>query len=413
MSGRITHALFALTLFPAVAGAASITVWEGTKFRGPSTEVTGSVRSLADFGWNDRISSLRIDSGRWEICRETDFRSCQTVDAEEIENLESTWNDAISSLRPVTAAAGGDAILAPEDTVRRLYRGLLGRDPDPQGLRNAAARIRRGELEGLVTAMIQSTEYRRVRSGRTPTQVLDQMYRALLDRPADSTARRSYLTRVDRGEDATVVLELLSSDEYASNSLGETEDEDITFESPGSGLVVWGPDGPHETLTGAKVLLGGDGQARVDFTGPKPHTLSGTWERESEDVVRLEVPLVGSRRSNAQGLVLLDDDKLARVEVIAGIPGARNSALMTFVAGDYTPPAVETLCLQEARAQAEDDRGSIMVMLFLTPDRSRVSTGRDELNGDALALDDLESFTYRCEVDTRRGTVLEASIQDR
>jgi hypothetical protein len=111
--------------------------------------------------------------------------------------------------------------------------------------------------------------------------------------------------------------------------------------------------------------------------------------------------------------VLLDDDKLARVEVIAGIPGARNSALMTFVADDYTPPAVETLCLQEARAQAEDDRGSIMVMLFLTPDRSRVSTGRDELNGDALALDDLESFTYRCEVDTRRGTVLEASIQDR
>jgi hypothetical protein len=413
MPGRIKHAVFALILLPAVAGAASITVWEGTKYRGPSTEVTGSVRSLADFGWNDRISSLRIDSGRWEICRETDYRSCQTVDAEQIENLEPTWNDAISSLRPVDAAVG-EAIVAPEDTVRRLYRGLLNRDPDPQGLRNAAARIRRGELEPLVVAIVQSSEYRRIRTGRTPTQVLDQIYRALLDRPADSVARRSYLARVDRGEDAAVVLDLLSSDEYASNGgAGETEDEDIAFEGPGSGLVVWGADGRYETLTGAKVLLSGDGKARVDFTGPTPHTLSGTWERESEDVVRLVVPLVGSRRANAQGLVLLDNGNLARIEVIAGNPGAKGSALMTFIADDYTPPRVETLCVQEARAQLEEDRGTAMTMLFLTPDRSRVSTGRDELNGDAIALSHIESFSYRCEVDTRRGAVLEASIQDR
>jgi hypothetical protein len=151
----------------------------------------------------------------------------------------------------------------------------------------------------------------------------------------------------------------------------------------------------------------------VDFVGTTPQTLNGTWTRESADVVRLRIPELGGRRVTAEGLVLIDDEALGRVELVAGTPGSRSSAVMTFVADDYTPPRVETLCLQEARAQLEDDRGVPMVMLFLAPDRSRVATGRDRLSGDALVLADLASFTYSCEVDTRREQVLQASIESR
>ena len=52
-------------------------------------------------------------------------------------------------------------------------------------------------------------------------------------------------------------------------------------------------------------------------------------------------------------------------------------------------------------------------LLFLAPERSRVSSSRDELVGDALVLADRGRFTYDCEIDTRRGQVLEASIARR
>jgi hypothetical protein len=68
------------------------------------------------------------------------------------------------------------------------------------------------------------------------------------------------------------------------------------------------------------------------------------------------------------------------------------------------------LCRQEARAKLEDERGTTVPVVFLGPERSRVSSSRDELVGEALVLADRGRFTYNCEVDTRRGQVLEASI---
>ena len=65
------------------------------------------------------------------------------------------------------------------------------------------------------------------------------------------------------------------------------------------------------------------------------------------------------------------------------------------------------------RAQLEEERGAPMVILFLQPERSRVSSTRDELSGDALGLASPARFTYTCEVDPRRGQVLEASIRRR
>jgi hypothetical protein len=395
---------------PAVGSADSLTVWEGISARGPSTVVDGPVRSLTGLGWNDRISSLRVDSGRWEVCREIDFRGCRTLTGHEVVNMDATWNDTISSMRPVTTTAE-----TAEQTARRLYRAILGREPDAPGLRNAATYIARGQIAGVVRSMLSSTEYRNLRAQRSTADLLDQMYRALIGRPADAAARRSYIPAIERGEDAQVIADLMSSDEYASATNDTTTPgEELDFVAQGSGLIVWGANGRYESVFGANITLARDHQARIELTGTTTQTLTGTWTREEDDVVSLAIPDVGGRRIDADGTLLLDENgELGWFELIGGTPGTRASAVMTFVAEGYELPRDEMLCHQEARAQLEDDRGAIVPVLFLVPDRERVSSTRDEIHGDALVLADRGRFSYTCEVDTRRGQVLQASIDRR
>jgi hypothetical protein len=415
------HALFSLTLFPTVAAAASITVWEGTAFRGASKTFDGSVRSLTEHGWSDRISSLRVDAGRWEVCRDVDFQGCRTLTAEELATLEIGWNDSIRSLRPVDGTA--TARETPEVVAQRLYRAILGRDADPAGLRNAAAELERGRGELLIRGMLQSVEYRNRRAASSSAEILDQMHRALLGRPADTAARRTYLAALDRGEDDQVIRALLSSAEYGSADITDrglgtpssvpSSEADITLAASGAGLVAWGANGQYESLSGAKVALGRDGRARIDFTGNTAQTLLGTWTRESDRVARLSISEVGGRLTSAKGWVIFDHGDLAEIQVTSGTLGTRSSASMAFRADDYRPPSEETACYQQVRAQLEEERGAPMAMLFLTPDRSRLASGRYRLEGDALILAEAASLAYRCEVDSRRGVVLDATSQHR
>ena len=401
-------------LLPSVALAASLTVWEGVGARGPSAVIDGPVRSLTPLGWNDRISSLRVDSGRWEICREIDFRGCRTLSGNEVQSMDATWNDAISSIRPVTTTTAASAETA-EQTAQRLYRAILGRDADAEGLRNATSYVARGQIAGVVRSMMASTEYRNLRAQRTAAELLDQMHRALIGRPADAAARRSYISAIERGEDAQVIADLMLSDEYASVSdTPGTVGEEYNFVAEGSGLIVWGSNGRYESVFGANVTLARDHRARIELTGTTTQTLTGTWTREADDLVSLKIPDVGGRRVNAGGTLLLDENgELGWFELIGGTPGARASAVMTFVAEGYELPRDEMLCHQEARAQLEEDRGATVPVLFLAPDRERMSSTRDEIHGDALVLADRGRFTYTCEVDTRRGQVLQASIDRR
>jgi Beta/Gamma crystallin len=404
--------LFALALSPLAASAASITMWDQSGFRGASTVVDDSVSSLSEFGWNDRVSSLRVESGRWEVCRDPGFGRCRTLDADEFATLDSSWNDAISSVRPVNQTA--TTAETAQQVAARVYRALLGRDGDPAGLRVAANQIAGDQLETVVRGMAQSVEYRRVRTARSAPELLDQMFRAILERPADSIARRAYLSALERGEDAEVVIDLLGSEEYRKVASGSTAgDEELSLTAEGTGLVIWGSDGKYEAVHTVSATLGRDGRARIDLRGPTDQTLAGTWTREADDLVSLRIPDLAGRRLNANGRLQLSGDRLARLEVIAGTPGARSSAVMTFVADGYEPPREEMLCHQEARAQLEDERGAALVMVFLQPERSSVSSSRDELVGDAFVLSEPARFTYTCDVDKRRGQVLDAAIRRR
>jgi hypothetical protein len=69
-------------------------------YGGPSRAFFGAMDSLARYGWNDRISSFRVVSGRWLICRHAGYRDCREIGGDEAE-LRGEWNDSISSLRPL------------------------------------------------------------------------------------------------------------------------------------------------------------------------------------------------------------------------------------------------------------------------------------------------------------------------
>ena len=72
----------------------------GEVYEGAERTYDGAVEALQRDGWNDRISSLRVISGRWQICRDNGFRDCREVGGDERE-MPKDWNDRISSLRPL------------------------------------------------------------------------------------------------------------------------------------------------------------------------------------------------------------------------------------------------------------------------------------------------------------------------
>ena len=401
------YALLALALLPAGAGAAVITVWEHENFRGESETLDTTVSRLDD-DWNDRISSIRVESGQWELCRDWDFRSCRTVgtDNPEIAILGSGWNDSISSLRPVGSAATASD---PQAVAQRLYRALLGREADPEGLRNATAHVQSGRMTELVRSLTQSAEFRSATQGRPASEILDQVYRGLLGRAADATARNMYLGRIEDGDVEEVVLDLVASDEFARAGGGgaavagpATLGGDIDVQARGDGAVIWGAKGYPETVNAAKVHIGADGRFSATFSGSSQQRLDGTWRRESDGHFRvLTIDLPTKPAIAVDGSILLDHDQLARIDVASGAQGTRDRVVYTFVSEHYQLPREEAMCQDAIRQRI----GSGEKLAFLAPERS----SRNDIRGEVVILSRNESAEYRCEIDAR-GKVLRASV---
>jgi hypothetical protein len=412
---RATLCAGALLALPLAAGAAEITVWEHYDFSGASTVFNGASARLEN-GWNDRISSFRVKSGSWEICRDWDYRNCQIVGAGtdgEMSRLTMGWNDSISSLRPVGSAASG----ANADTVaQRLYSGILGRDGDPEGLRNAAAQIAAGRLTDLVAGMTQSQEFRSIAQQKSPADLLDQIYRGLLGRPADTAARTAYLPRIQRGDTAGVVLDIVNSEEFdgAGAPVAEGGSTAPTIQNEvranGKGAVLWGGKKYFDTANAARVQFGSDGRYRITTNGSTNHNIEGSYTRESRDFVRINTIDVPERGTvQVDGGVRLDRDQLSRVDVTAGSQGTRDRILFHFVADGYRPPADESRCQEEIQARLQT-QGAGDKFAFLPAERSRASSSRDRLVGEVVLLSQNSTAEYRCEVDARSGQVVDASV---
>lgn len=80
---------------------ARATLYEGPNMSGRSYPVNDAMRNLGTTGFNDRASSLRVESGYWIFCSDSEFRGdCRTFGPGEYASLPG-MNNAISSGRRI------------------------------------------------------------------------------------------------------------------------------------------------------------------------------------------------------------------------------------------------------------------------------------------------------------------------
>jgi uncharacterized protein YcfJ len=84
---------------------AQITFYEDDGFRGRAFTINKPVRNFNSVGFNDRASSVVVQSGRWEVCENSNFGgSCVVLRPGSYASLgDMGLNDQLSSVRPADA----------------------------------------------------------------------------------------------------------------------------------------------------------------------------------------------------------------------------------------------------------------------------------------------------------------------
>src|SRR5215510_15824735 len=145
-----------------IFGDAVATVYRDPNFRGQSRVVNSSVSDLRSFGFNDRISSFQVDSGRGNWSRDTR----QYPNGQYGRDTRQYPNGQYG--RTVQPNASRWSYRDAEQVVQRSYRSVLGRDPDPSGLRSWTEQVINNNWtqRDLENALRQSDEYRALRQAR-------------------------------------------------------------------------------------------------------------------------------------------------------------------------------------------------------------------------------------------------------
>jgi len=93
---------------PALAqsGGAEATLFDFPNFQGQSVQLRGEARDLTFSGFDDKATSIRIESGDWEACSEPDFGgACRIIGESAWDLADLDFNNTISSIRPASAGA--------------------------------------------------------------------------------------------------------------------------------------------------------------------------------------------------------------------------------------------------------------------------------------------------------------------
>jgi hypothetical protein len=98
---RVLLVLLVLLGAAAVAQAGDITLYTRAHFGGPALQLHGSEPDLDKLGFNDRTSSVVVQSGTWEVCESKHYKGkCLILDKGEYAELKN-FNDMMSSVREV------------------------------------------------------------------------------------------------------------------------------------------------------------------------------------------------------------------------------------------------------------------------------------------------------------------------
>lgn len=138
-------------VFPLIGFSQGVTVYEHINFQGQSMPVVGDIAFLGN-GWNDRISSIRIDRGyRIQIYADANYSGASMILDNDwtVTNSSMQWNDKISCIRIISRP--GNEHRRPEQTSRPGYSENnvggrdIPRDDRPNG-RGANDDRRRGSI---------------------------------------------------------------------------------------------------------------------------------------------------------------------------------------------------------------------------------------------------------------------------
>jgi len=182
-------------------GDAEVTVYQNRGFKGRSGRFN-DVRNLLEQGWNDRLSSLEVSSRNGNINRPGGGFG----------NSGGGFGNPGGGYGNNTSA---------ERIVRRAYQDMLGREPDPEGMRTYRSRIIDDNWteQQVREALRRSAEYRE-RTTMTPqkaNEIVRRAYLSVLNREPDPGSQ-TYVQRVlrDNWTEQDVVRELRRSPEYRS-----------------------------------------------------------------------------------------------------------------------------------------------------------------------------------------------------
>jgi len=180
-------------------GKIEVTIFQNGRFRGRSERFDSDVRNLRGTGWNDQLSSMRVSRP---------FGGGAGFGGGD--NRPGGGDN-----RPGGGVRPGDA----ERIVRRAYQDLLNREPDPVGLRTYRSRIiDDGWSEAQVReALRDSPEYRAANSmtRAKAEEIVRRAYRSVLNRDPDP-ASQPWVDKVlrDHWTEDDVARELRKSAEY-------------------------------------------------------------------------------------------------------------------------------------------------------------------------------------------------------
>jgi hypothetical protein len=211
--------------------------YKDTNFHGEYFCVaSGDELSRVPDDMNDKISSIRI-FGRAEVVVFRDIRfdgGSSRFDFDVDKLKEQGWNDRISSMRVQfpggygnrrgSSGYGGNRSQDPDRLIRRAYQDLLEREPDSSGLRLYRSRmIDEGWTEAQVRESIRDSREYREKTTMTYAKAQDivrRAYQSVLRREPDP-ASRGYVDKVmrDHWTQQDVERELRKSAEYRNKGL--------------------------------------------------------------------------------------------------------------------------------------------------------------------------------------------------
>lgn len=103
---RLCPAVRQFVVCPPRGEAGEIRLYTDDNFKGRVVVLRDTTDDLSRVNFNDTVSSIQVDAGSWEVCKDADFKGdCKTLERGDYRSLPG-MNDKISSVREIGGGQG-------------------------------------------------------------------------------------------------------------------------------------------------------------------------------------------------------------------------------------------------------------------------------------------------------------------